>query len=65
MVEAMATQANEVWLPRCFECGESKLILAPANGFTKFIVDKLEIYCFGCGWRGMLTDNIKKIFVRS
>ena len=61
----MATQASEVWLPRCFRCGESKLILAPANGFTKYIVGKVEIYCFNCGWRGKLEDEIKKVYVRS
>jgi hypothetical protein len=54
-----------IWLPRCPRCGEGNLTLAPANEFTKHICDKTEIYCPHCTWRGMLGDNIKRIFSQS
>ena len=62
--DEMATNGNELWVPRCYKCGGT-LVLAPANQYTKFIVAKTEIYCTGCQWRGTLEDNIKKVYVRT
>lgn len=59
----MSTQANEMWVPRCPACG-GNLVLAPANGFTKFLMDKVEVYCTHCSWRQVLANVIEKIYVR-
>jgi hypothetical protein len=40
-------------------------MLAPANGFTKHIVDKVEVYCAECRWRAVLADVITQVYVRS
>jgi uncharacterized protein with PIN domain len=53
-----------IWLPRCPQCGGS-LILAPANQFTKHIVEKTEVYCQQCQWQGGLAANIKQIYASS
>ena len=60
----MATQANEMWAPRCPRCGHSGPILAPANGFTKWLIGKVEVYCPNCQWRAVLADVIKQVYVR-
>jgi rubredoxin len=60
----MATQASETWYPRCPRCGESKLILAPANGFTKHLLIAVEIYCPECQFRKKLSEAIKTVYVR-
>jgi hypothetical protein len=58
-------QSKETWLPRCPTCSESNLVLAPANGFTKHIIDLIEVYCTHCSWRDKLADVIKQVYVRS
>lgn len=63
--EAMASQASETWIPRCPKCGNGTLVLAPANGFTKFLVAKTEVYCTNCQYRDVLADHIKEIYIRS
>ena len=62
---AACTQASEFWIPRCPICGDGGLLLAPANGFTKYIVTKTEVYCTHCQYRAVLADDIKKIYIRS
>jgi len=60
----VASRASEMWLPRCPQCGSSNVILAPANGFTKFIVDQVEVGCNNCPYRARLKDEIKRIYIR-
>ena len=55
---------DEMWMPRCPRCGESQLILAPANQYTKGIVAQVEVYCPSCQWQARLVDNIKAVYVR-
>ena len=55
----------EVWIPRCPRCGEGNIILASANGFTKHLPLKTEVYCPHCTWRGVLADHIKEIYIRA
>jgi len=57
------TQAAENWVPRCPKCGGPPPILAPANGFTIGIAEKLEFACANCDWRGDVKD-LKRIYVR-
>jgi hypothetical protein len=59
------SQAGEVWYPRCPRCSASHLVLAQANGFTKHLIDKAEVYCTECQWRGVLAAEIKRVYVRS
>jgi len=61
----MSSQANELWIPRCPRCGNGHPMLAPANGFTKFIVEAVEIYCQECQYRAVLSEVIKQIYIRS
>jgi hypothetical protein len=58
-------QANETWIPRCPNCSEGNLVLAPANGFTRNILDKVEIYCTNCRYRGKLSDDLAKVYIRA
>jgi hypothetical protein len=61
----MASQATETWLPRCPKCGRGTPVLAPANGFTRTLIEKTEIYCAECQWRGSLADHLAQVYVRS
>jgi hypothetical protein len=62
---SVSTQGSETWVPRCPKgCGGGTIILAPSNGFMKWIVGKVEVYCTNCQWRGKLEDDIKKIYIR-
>jgi DNA-directed RNA polymerase subunit RPC12/RpoP len=61
----MALQATETYIPRCPHCGNGTIVLAPANGFTKWILAQQEIYCTNCQYRARLADDIKKIYIRS
>jgi hypothetical protein len=60
----MTNQASEMWTPRCPQCGNGSLVLAPANGFTKWLISKVEVYCTNCQYRANLAENLTKIFVR-
>lgn len=55
---------DEMWVPRCPQCVEGTLILAPANQYTRLLPAKLDIYCPHCQWRGELEKWIGRIFVR-
>jgi hypothetical protein len=55
---------NETWVPRCPKCAQSHLVLAPANQHTRNIVEKVEVYCTECQWRGFLVEFIHRIYVR-
>jgi ribosomal protein S27AE len=65
MAAQARTQASEMWIPRCPHCGSGTLLLAPANGFTKFLTTKTEVYCSNCQYRAVLADDIKRIYIRS
>lgn len=60
----MSSQASEMWVPRCPKCGTNP-VLAPANGFTKFLIDKVEVYCPHCSWRELLATAIRQVYVRT
>lgn len=64
-IEDAMGNKDEFWIPRCPRCADSNLVLAPANQFTKGIVDKTEIYCTHCQWRGVLAEEIERIYVRT
>lgn len=55
---------SETWIPRCPRCGDTKLILAPANQCTHGVLDQVHVYCGGCQWDGRLSDEIKTLYVR-
>jgi hypothetical protein len=61
----MASQATETWIPRCPKCGSGSIILAPANGFTKHIVEATEVYCSQCQYRARLADDIRRVYIRA
>lgn len=56
--------SRETWVPRCPQCGDSKLVLAPANEHTKHALLFVEVYCPNCQWRDRLDQNMKRIYIR-
>ena len=64
MATAPRNPNDELWTPRCPKCGDGKLMLAPANQYTKYIVAAVEVYCEHCQWIGRMGDHIKQVYVR-
>lgn len=56
--------SREHWIPKCLQCGETTLILAPADSITVGVLMSVHVYCPNCQWDGRLADEIKKIYVR-
>lgn len=55
---------NEMWVPRCPQCGNGNLLLAPANQCTHGVLAAVEVYCAECKWRKKLAEVIKQLYVR-
>lgn len=55
---------SENWVPRCPQCGNGNLLLAPANQCTHGVLAQVEAFCQECQWRQRLADVIKKVYVR-
>jgi hypothetical protein len=55
---------SERWVPRCPQCSESTLVLAPADKITVGVLSSVHVYCTHCQWDGRLSDEIKRIYVR-
>lgn len=56
--------ATETWIPKCPQCGETKLVLAPANQDTHGVLEQVAVYCPACTWLGRLRDHITVVYTR-
>lgn len=48
-------------IPRCPECGECKILLAPINANlnvppTELVMQNMPVACSHCSWRGTWAD---------